>query len=1125
VPDEPRVQELLAELFDRQATPEEVCGTCPDLLPVVRGRWRQICQLRAELDALLPIWPHESPPTPPTEEMPLPQVPGYEVESVLGHGGMGVVYRARHPRLDRLVALKMALAGSYAGPHERERFRREAEAVAALRHPNVVQVYDVGDTDGRPYFTMELMEGGSLARQLAGAPQPARQAAALLATLAGAVRAAHEAGVVHRDLKPGNVLLTADGTPKVADFGLARRLDADERLTLSGAVLGTPSYTAPEQACGDRGAVGPRTDVYALGAILYECLTGRPPFQGETAAATMNQVITYDPVPPSRLNFKVPRDLETICLKCLQKAPSHRYASAAALADDLRGFEEGRPIQARPVGRLEKTARWVHRNPTVAGLSAVAALALVAVAVVSLLFGIDARRKADKLEVQTKLLQAQTQRAEENKNEATRAMLAGLLIPIGHNPHPLPDPLDAAEQEALRQLQATSVPIRFQFLEMALRDPQTARRVGRRADWVVQAVVGRDPALRADVGRLLVRRIQEPGAPQEVALACARLGLAVNLGDRVWAERSAAAVVSAVRDPLVKWDDHPWLAESLVALSEHLPPDLAADHAGQATDAFLACLQDPLASLPASETRARAIVAMSLPLDAAAATSAKALVALLRRPATDPVIWPPLCRALVAVCRRLPPADAAAYVNESFNFILAARAATKEKGKAYAVWRARALGALGGSLDAARATHAAEAILAILSDLETVADVKYISNETIVEALTAVAKRLDAQGRLRAAEGLVFVLRKADNDSLRLTMEPLRAALVSVCRRPDAAGAARVSEAIVAAVRDPQTSVRARVLLADALVVVVGRLDPAGATSLEDALVDSLIADLADAKSLSARELLGQALASVCGRPGARRAPRAAEALTAAIRDPQTPIGLLKPLAVALAAVSGQLPPTEASSHVNQAVDVLGSLWVARIGALDRACLAEALAALLTRLDPRDAAARARTVAAQLEAAFRDANDDSRELYRLVDALAAVYGFLDPAERAARGNSVADALVAALRRPRNGVGTINQLSKALAMLSVHLDRPGAARVADALFTTLVDRGVQNFAFVFQERMFKKGAARLDERDLERLLDHPFAGGRLQRVILDVLGEAKHRHFRNTWDYLDWIESQ
>jgi serine/threonine-protein kinase len=378
MPDEPRVQELLADLFDGQATPEEVCGACLELLPVVRERWRQICRARAELDALLPISPHGSRPTTTPEELHLPQIPGYEVESVLGRGGMGVVYRARHLPLGRLVALKMALAGSYAGSHERERFRREAEAVAALRHPNVVQVYDVGDADGLPYYTMELMEGGSLARKLSGTPQPPSQAAALLATLASAVQAAHEAGVVHRDLKPGNVLLTADGTPKVADFGLARRLDADQRLTLSGAVIGTPSYTAPEQARGDRRAVGPRTDIYALGAILYECLTARPPFSAGTAAATLQLVVADEPVAPRRLNPSVPRDLETVCLKCLQKEPHQRYGSAAELADDLRRFERGEPIAARRVGVLGSLRKWVRRRPATAAILAAVALVVAA---------------------------------------------------------------------------------------------------------------------------------------------------------------------------------------------------------------------------------------------------------------------------------------------------------------------------------------------------------------------------------------------------------------------------------------------------------------------------------------------------------------------------------------------------------------------------------------------------------------------------------------------------------------------------------------------------------------------------------------------------------------------------
>jgi serine/threonine-protein kinase len=352
VPDDPRVRQLLDELLDTDGTPEQVCASCVELLPVVRARWRQMCEARDELDALFP---------PMTEAgasalaesaggTSFPVIPGYEIEAVLGVGGMGVVFRARHLRLNRVVALKMTLAGAYAGPRERDRFQREAEAVARLQHSNVVQIHDVGESAGRPYFTMEYVAGGSLAQKLSGLPQPAREAAALVATLAGAIQVAYAAGIVHRDLKPTNVLLAADGTPKVTDFGLARRLDGDTGLTGTGTAVGTPSYMAPEQALGPLHAVGPAADVYALGAILYETLTGRPPFRAESAAETVQQVIARDPVPPSRLNHSVPRDLDTICLKCLRKDPGLRYGSAAGLADDLGGFLRGEAISARPEG-------------------------------------------------------------------------------------------------------------------------------------------------------------------------------------------------------------------------------------------------------------------------------------------------------------------------------------------------------------------------------------------------------------------------------------------------------------------------------------------------------------------------------------------------------------------------------------------------------------------------------------------------------------------------------------------------------------------------------------------------------------------------------------------------------
>src|SRR5262245_44832228 len=275
-------------------------------------------------------------------------VPGYSIVRELGRGGMGVVYLARQDALNRDVALKMVLAGGHASVAERIRFMAEAEAVAAVQHPGIVQVFDFGTHAGQPFFALEYLPGGSLADALQTALPEPRDAAALIAKLARAVHAAHEKGIIHRDLKPSNVLLTADKSPKLTDFGLARKTDSGSGLTQTGAILGTPSYMSPEQAAGQHDKTGPRTDVYALGAVLYECLTGKPPFRAATAVDTVMQVISEEPVPPGRLVPKLPRDLETICLKCLQKDPTKRYLSAAALAEDLERFLAGDSIIARP---------------------------------------------------------------------------------------------------------------------------------------------------------------------------------------------------------------------------------------------------------------------------------------------------------------------------------------------------------------------------------------------------------------------------------------------------------------------------------------------------------------------------------------------------------------------------------------------------------------------------------------------------------------------------------------------------------------------------------------------------------------------------------------------------------
>lgn len=309
----------------------------------------------------------------------VPTVPGYEIVGILGRGGMGVVYKATQSGLRRTVALKMILSGEHASTAQLSRFAAEARAVAQIHHPSIVQIYEIGDHDGLPYFSLEFCPGGSLDKKLKHEPQPPRDAALLTRQLAQAMAAAHAAGVVHRDLKPANVLLDAGGIPKITDFGLARELDDAEGQTRTGSILGTPSYMSPEQALGLR-EVGPAADQYSLGATLYELLTGRPPFQGASIMETLEQVRSREPVPPSQLSPACPRDLETICLKALQKDPAKRYPSCAALADDLSAYLDGRPITARPVGNVEKAWRWAKRNPRVAGLASLVVFLMFVVA-------------------------------------------------------------------------------------------------------------------------------------------------------------------------------------------------------------------------------------------------------------------------------------------------------------------------------------------------------------------------------------------------------------------------------------------------------------------------------------------------------------------------------------------------------------------------------------------------------------------------------------------------------------------------------------------------------------------------------------------------------------------------
>jgi hypothetical protein len=622
-----------------------------------------------------------------------PEVPGYEVLGELGRGGMGVVYKARDLQLNRVVALKMILAGRHADTVDHDRFRREATAVARLQHPNIVQLFEFGEANGLPFFALEFVEGGTLAARLAKQLPSATEAARLLATLAEAVHAAHSRNVIHRDLKPANVLLTADGVPKIADFGLAR-LDSGGR-TRQGEVLGTPGYMAPEQASGPTQEVGPAADVYALGAILYAALTGRAPFADGPPLALLLQVAHREPTRTSRLRPGVPRDLETICLKCLRKEPERRYASARELADDLHHFERGKPVLARPVGAGERLVLWARRHPTTTFLLALVLLLLVIGTVVSTFFALRAERnartadenrlRAEEQERQAKINEQRARESERQVREAAvklqRSLAHGLGRPLAFQE----GPLQPAEKLVLRELSRTdNEEVRYLLFAEALGETETAVWLGRRADVVVQAAVGLAPQRRQRVRELLLARLRDRDAELALRESCLPLGAALDVRDAEFARAAAGTILERMEQTSDPASLH-GLAQALAVQAGRLPSAEGATVSGRgmqlvlnrltatppaargnlaaavgtlagraeaATEAILGRLagaNEPLADLCA------AVVALAPRLDIEAArTAARRVLALTDRP--DSVTA--LARAASALAARLPAKEA-----------------------------------------------------------------------------------------------------------------------------------------------------------------------------------------------------------------------------------------------------------------------------------------------------------------------------------------------------------------------------------------------------------------------------------------------------------------------------------
>jgi hypothetical protein len=518
---------------DTDRTREMLRQRFPDLAEEVA---RLPAPARAEtvpnLEQTLPALPG------PTEG-PWPAPPGYEVLRELGKGGMGVVYLARQIKADRLVALKMILGEAL---HDRvfvARFHREARAMAQVRHPHVAQVYDVVEHAGQPFFSMEYCSGGTLEKKLGGKPLPAREAAEVVLALAEGMEAAHRQGVIHRDLKPANVLLGEDGALKVADFGLAKRFEPGGSLTRPGQVMGTPAYMAPERAVGKK-EVGPATDVYALGAILYECMTGRPPFKAATVGETLAEVIREQPLPPRTIEPGVPRDLEAVCLKCLDKAPERRYPSAAALADDLGRWLKGLPVRARTTGTLGRLALWFSRRPMMAVALCCAVVSLVAGSVGLLVL----ERRASRKEREATVALA----------EVERTLAEGLIRPLGNEKTWL-RPHEVLTLEELASLPAGRERVRRLFLEEGTRRAGAARRLEWRLEEASHAAIGLSPTRRAHAEQLIRARLIDPDTPPAGRRVSARLVAVLVLPDRELVEQAARALLEPgcerclVRDP------------------------------------------------------------------------------------------------------------------------------------------------------------------------------------------------------------------------------------------------------------------------------------------------------------------------------------------------------------------------------------------------------------------------------------------------------------------------------------------------------------------------------------------------------------------------------------------------
>jgi len=1009
----------------------------------------------------------------------------YELLEEIARGGMGVIYKARQVSLNRIVALKMILAGQLASQADLARFLAEAEAVAQLRHPNIVQIYERGHRDGLPYFTLEFMEGGSLTAKLAGTPLPPSEAALLVEKLTRGVQYAHSHGIIHRDLKPSNVLLAADGTPRITDFGLAKRVERASDLTRTGAIMGTPSYMAPEQASGKK-ATTTASDVYALGAILYECLTGRPPFRAATPLETILQVLNDEPVPPSYLQGKTPRDLETICLKCLDKDPVRRYATAEALADDLCCFLEKRPIAARPVGRVERAAKLVRRNPLISAAALAVASVLLIGTAVSTYFGISASNEAARARTnEADALAARNELASANVTlERSRHDLEITLAQSWLRPLALrgtDQPMTEGEWQAVWELASNRGILSLRFVEEALRSPRTTRQLRDRAALALPAAVGLDSERRAQVEGLLVARLKDPSLDDEqkndVALAAAAWdGLSQAGADRV-ARHLSQALAHSQEFGLY------WLGQGLAAAAARLD----AAHAPAAAAFMVQAMQetrDP--NVLSLFCQALAAMKQQLPKQEAGRAAA-VIVAHMKN--GDPMGWQ-LVGLLPGLTAYAEPREADRIHAEAATAIVQIMR-SNDRGAPWLAWslpqltlhrdakvalqlreaaeillsqmksgrdsadlgqRPQTLAALLAAMPGDEATAAATQAVAILVRAAEDSKDSGVWSQ-VAWGFNALASFLPAERRAAVAAQLAAgLLQRMMESADPSTKQSSAQSLANLAPALEAKEAATISAQIAAllsqAVKDSREPWTLR-SLAQALAAVASRR-PAG-----DAL-RTLLQAMIETPDNNVRSELIQNFPRVMPDIQSSDAAKAANLIIEHFQEVKD-LAAMSALAPALISLAGRLEAGDAvlvaeklAKAIDDAKDVPSSL-----------ALVQPLAALTARLELRRADSITAPLAAVLLESLRAAKDKT-QMDPLANGLGTILPRIESKRAADVSAQAASVLVAAMKDARN-TGAAAQLAQSLVPLAPFLDADEALPLADLVAQLMRDSRDINFA--------------------------------------------------------------